>query len=87
MRDFHRIIFNKIEIKSELENQLLKKFDINFEFSKNFEYNFLPKPNFTIENSIISENQSKISDIKRLTIYISIKNLFSLKNIIIKLVS
>ncbi len=77
-------IFNKIEIKSELENQLLKKFDINFKFSKNFEYNFLPRPNFSVENSIIFENRSEISDIKQIKIYVSIKNLFSLKNIDIK---
>ena len=77
-------IYNKSEIKKELTRQLLDKFNINFIFSKNFNYKFFPRPQFTIENSSIIDNQVEISDIKKLTIYISLDKLFSFKNINIK---
>jgi hypothetical protein len=77
-------IYNKIEIKKELENQLLSKFNLNFNFSKDIDYNFFPTPHFTIEDSSIFENQFEISDVKKLYIFISLNNLFSLKNIVIK---
>ena len=77
-------IYNKLEVKTELENQLFNKFNINFNFPKNFNYNFFPRPHFTVEDSSIVENQIEISEIKRLRIYVSLNNLFSLKKIIIK---
>ena len=77
-------IYNKIEIKTELENQLLSKFNLNFNFSKDIDYNFFPTPHFIIEDSSIFENQFEISDVKKLYIFISLNNLFSLKNIVIK---
>ena len=77
-------VYNKIEIKAELENQLLNKLNLNFSFSKNFNYNFFPRPHFTIEDSSIFEDQIEISDIKKLRIFVSLKNLFSLKDIIVK---
>ena len=77
-------IYNKNEIKKELTRQLLDKFNTNFIFSKNFNYKFFPRPQFTIENSSIIDNHVEISDIKKLTIYISLDKLFSLKNITIK---
>ena len=72
-------IYNKLEVKTELENQLFNKFNINFNFPKNFNYNFFPRPHFTVEDSSIVENQIEISEIKRLRIYVSLNNLFSLK--------
>jgi len=77
-------VYNKVEIQKELENQLLDKFGLNFNFNKNFEYNFYPRPHFTIEKSSILEKGVNISDIKKLNIYISLNNLFSLKSITIK---
>ena len=77
-------IYNKIEIKRELRSQLLDRFNINLIFSKNFKYKFFPRPQFIIEDSSIVDNQVKISDIKKLTIYISLDKLFSLNEIAIK---
>jgi len=77
-------IFNKAEIQKELGNQLFDKFGLNFNFAQNFEYNFYPRPHFIIEESSILEKKLNISDIKKLSIYVSLNNLFSLKNIIIK---
>ena len=76
-------IYDKEEIRKELESQLLDKFKLNFIFSKNFNYNSFPRPHFIFEGSSIVENQVKVSDIKKLRIYVSLDNLFSLKNIAI----
>ena len=77
-------IYQKVEIHKELENQLLQKFDLNFNFSKDLNYNFFPRPHFVIKNVSITKNQLKISNIKKLHIFVSLNNLFSLKNISIK---
>jgi hypothetical protein len=77
-------IYNKVEIQNELESQLLEKFGINFNLSKNFEYKFFPRPHFIIKDIFITENNKKISDIKKLSIYVSLDNFLSLKNITIK---
>ena len=77
-------IYNKTEIKKELKNQLLEKFSVNFIFSKNFYYKFYPRPHFVIQDLSIIDKQEKISDVKKLKIFVSLNNLFSQKNIIIK---
>ena len=77
-------IYNKAEIKQQLKNQLLEKFSINFIFSKNFYYKFYPRPHFVIQDLSIIDRKEKISDVKKLKVYISLNNLFSQKNIIIK---
>ena len=57
-------IYNEAEIKAELKNQLFDKFNTNFIFSNNFNYKFLPRPHFVIENSSILENQKKYQWLK-----------------------
>ena len=74
-------IFTKAEIHKELKIQLLEKFNLNFNLSPNLNYNFLPRPHFTNKDSIILKDQKEILKIKNLKIYVSLKNLFSLKNI------
>ena len=76
--------YNKDDIRKELENQLLDKFSLNFVFSKNLNYKFFPRPHFILKNSAIIENQSKLSDINKLKIFVSLNNLFSLEDITIK---
>ena len=76
--------YNKDEIRKELKNQLLNKFNINFIFSKNFKYKFYPRPHFVIEDSSLIFNQIIISDVKKLKVYVKLDNLFSIKNIIAK---
>src|SRR6056300_442726 len=50
-------------------------------FEKELNYNFLPRPHFTINESSVTLNANKISKINELKIYVSFKNLFSIKNI------
>ena len=73
--------YKQSEISKELKTKLQNQLDLNFSFTKNIEYNFFPKPHFIINESTINVNQLEISKIKKLKIFISFKNLFSLKNI------
>lgn len=76
--------YNKNELQIALKNQLSEKFAINFIFSKNVNYNLFPRPHFILEDSSIIEKEVMLSEIKRLKIFISLKNFFSLKNITIE---
>ena len=76
--------YDKNELQLELKNQLLEKFAMNFILSENLNYNFFPSPHFTFEDTSIIEKQTKLSDIKKLKVFISFKNIFTLKNITIK---
>ena len=74
-------IFNKNQISVELKKDLLNKLNLEFNFEKELNYNFLPRPHFTIYESSVTLNENKISKINELRIYVSLKNLFSIKNI------
>ena len=74
-------VYDKTDIGEELKNQLINKYNLNFRFSKNFEYSFFPRPHFTIKDAIIFDNRIEISNIKNLKVYVSLNNLFSLKKI------
>ena len=76
--------YKQTEISEELKTELQNKFNLNFKFSENIKYNFFPRPHFTTSNSTISKNQNEISQIQNLKIYISLDNLFSLKNILVR---
>ena len=77
-------IYNQDEISKKLESQLINKFDLNFNFPQKLNYNFFPRPHFTSKDSIILINQDQISSIKKIKIFVSLENLFSIKNIEIK---
>ncbi len=76
--------YTKSELSKELKNSLQSKYNINIKFSQNIEYNLLPKPHFTTTQAVIFADKNEISKIKKLKIYISLKNLFSVKKIKIK---
>ena len=68
------------DISKELRNELLTKFNIDFTFNQNLVYNFFPRPHFVSKKASIIENQKNIADINRIKIFVSLDNLFSLKN-------
>ncbi len=76
--------YNKKDINIKLNEQLQKKFNLNFNLSENFKYNFLPRPHFVYRGSYIVKNETKISEIGKLKVFISLNNLFSFKNFKIK---
>ena len=81
-------LYNKNWVQNTIENKLLKEFKINFSTSSEISYNILPSPHFLIKNSKIFRHDDKktnsLSEIKKLRIFISQKNLFKKKNIYIK---
>ena len=74
-------LYNKNEISKKLNLDLSQKLNLNFKISKNIKYNFFPRPNFIIKDSVISFNNQEISKVKKLKVYFSLDNLLSLKNI------
>jgi hypothetical protein len=77
-------IFNKNQISVELKKDLLNKLNLEFNFGKELNYKFLPRPHFITSESSLIFNENKISEINKLKIYVSLESLFSLKNMKIK---
>ena len=73
--------FKQIEISKRLNSGLLDKLNLNFKFEKKLNYNIFPRPHFISEGTIILDKQNSISEIKNFKIFISMKNLFSLKDL------
>ena len=73
--------YKQSEVSVKLQNELNDKFKLNFKISENLDYNFFPLPHFKISQASILNGDNKISEIKKLKIFISLENLFSLKSI------
>ena len=76
--------YKEVDISKKLQTELQSKFDINLKFSQNLKYNFFPSPHFIVLDSTILQNHVEISKIKKLKIFVSSENFFSIKNIKIK---
>tara|TARA_Y100000590_G_scaffold210099_1_gene238021 strand:+ start:851 stop:2452 length:1602 start_codon:yes stop_codon:yes gene_type:complete len=78
-------LYNKDALQKDITNKLIKEFRINFSLSSNIKYVILPAPHVLIENVKIFNNNLKdpkeLSQIKKLKIYISQKNLFDQNNL------
>jgi len=72
--------YKQDDISKELKNELLSKFNLDFTFNQKLNYNFFPRPHFTTKASLIIENQKNIAEINQIKIYVSLDNLFSIKN-------
>ena len=74
-------LYDKTWVQNTLENKLLDEFKINFSISSDISYEILPTPHFTIKNvKIFNDNletPKQLSEIKKLKVFISKKNLFS----------
>jgi hypothetical protein len=77
-------IFNKNQISVELKKDLLDKLNLEFNFEKKLDYNFLPRPHFITSESSVIFNKNNISKINKLKIYVSLNSLFSLKDMKVK---
>ena len=74
-------IYKQNELKNLLQSKLINKFNLQFNFETDLKYNFFPSPHFTSTQSIIEYKNEKISKVKNLKIYLSLENLFSVKNL------
>jgi len=77
-------IFNQNQVSIELKKTLAEKLNLEFNFKKKLKYKFLPRPHFITNESSLIFNEKKISEINKIKIYVSLENLFSLKNMKIK---
>ena len=73
-------IYDKTWVQNNIENKLLKEFNINFSISSKISYEILPSPHFTLENVKILNDKidypKEISEIKKLKVFISQSNFF-----------
>ena len=81
-------IYDKSWVQNTVEKKLFNEFKIDFSISSDITYEILPSPHFTIKNAKIlngdPENSKKISDIKKLKVFIFQKNFFDKNNLTIK---
>ena len=77
-------IFSQNQISAELKKDLLDRLNLEFNFEKKLNYKFLPRPHFITNESSVIFNENKIFKINKLKIYVSLENLFSIKNMKVK---
>jgi len=76
--------YKQENISKKLKIELQSKFNLDFTFNQNIDYNFFPRPHFVSKDSYIIEKQKNIAKIKKIIIYVSLNNLFSIKSFNIK---
>ena len=74
-------LYKQDQISKKLKLEILKNLNLNFNFTEKINYNLFPRPHFIIRDSSILFNDEEISKVKKLNVYISLNNLFSLNNI------
>ncbi len=77
-------LFKQSDVVLKLKKELLEKFNLELNFSNKLTYNFLPRPHLITDDSFINLNENKISEIKKIKIYLSLENLYSLEKLTIK---
>ena len=73
-------LYKQENISKKLKIELQNKFNLDFTFNQKLNYNFFPRPHFTSKDSLIVKNQKNIAEINEIKIYVSLDNLFSIKN-------
>ena len=81
-------LYNKGWVQNTIENKLVNEFKLRFSISSEISYEILPSPHFTIKNAKIFDDNidspRQFSEIKKLKIFISQKNLFNKDKLFIK---
>ena len=71
--------YNKNQIKSEIKNQILKKYNLEIKFNESLNYGLLPKPHFHTKKLSIIRDKREIANVNNMKMFISINNFFSFK--------
>ena len=76
-------LYDKSKLQKSITDKILKDFKINVSISPEITYSILPKPHILFENVKIfnDDNLQEVSQIKKLKIFISQKNLFNQKKL------
>ena len=77
-------IYNDEIIKSQIKNQVLKKYNINLKIDSDIRYGLIPKPHFVVKNLPIIYNKKEIGVTKNFKSYIGLTNFFSSNDLEIK---
>ena len=77
-------LYDKDKIRAQIENQILKKYNLEVKLDHSLRYGILPRPHFFSENTIINYKSGEIAQSNNTRIPIFIKNFFFSNNIIIK---
>tara|TARA_Y100001980_G_C14537910_1_gene314965 strand:- start:500 stop:1990 length:1491 start_codon:yes stop_codon:yes gene_type:complete len=75
---------SKDQIQVEIENHILKKYNIELIFNEELFYSLLPSPHYSSKNVSILKDEKIIAKVKNIKIFISSKNLFSFNKVLIK---
>mgnify|MGYP007000464378 CR=1 len=65
--------------ETKIKNQIYKKYNVDIKFNEKINYGLLPKPHFSTKNVSILRNKKEIGSTKKLTAYISLNQLISIK--------
>ena len=81
------ILYDKNWVQKNIEDQLLNNFNINFSLSSDISYRILPSPHYFVKDSKIFKKNNKtvsLAEIKNLKVFVSQKNFFDKKKLILK---
>ena len=71
-------IYNKDTVKTQIENQIFKKYNIKIKLNENIKYGLIPKPHFFSKNLSIIKNDKEIGVSNDFNVFIDTSNLFSI---------
>ena len=74
-------MYDKSIIQSQIQNQILKKYNIDINFNENVRYGLLPKPHFQTKNLSIIREKNEIGSVETFKIYIGYRGFFSFNEI------
>ena len=74
-------IYDKNTVNLKIENQILKKYNIDIKTNEDFRYGLLPKPHFVIKDLLILQDNKEIGLAKSFKVYIKLNSFFSIENL------
>ena len=75
---------NKEQIRAEIKNHVLKKYNIDLRFNDELHYALLPSPHYVLKNVSIVKDKKNIAKVKKVKILVSSKKFLNLNKILIK---
>jgi len=76
--------YEKNFVKIKLENEILKKYNLEVKFEGAISYGLFPKPHFFIKDTVITHKDNNLAKTDFTKIYIKIGNFFFSKNLEVK---
>ncbi len=77
-------LYDKSLIQRQIENHIIKKYEIKIKFNENIKYGLLPMPHFVTKDLSIMRNDKQIGLSKNFKIFIKINNFLNINEIEMK---